>query len=141
MINRFIRHPVNIPIEVKALDRKGHRVHQTLNLSIRGLAFLCEQQFARGDIIGITIPFVRPPFEASARVIWCKPKAERYILGVEFLSEEDTFLARMVEQVCQIENYKDSVYSNQGRLLSQEEAAQEWVSKFASDFPGAAELN
>jgi hypothetical protein len=43
--------------------------------------------------------------------------------------------ARMVEQVCHIENYKKVVYQAEGRLLTAEEAAMEWISKYASQFP------
>lgn len=138
VIERFIRHPVNIPIEVQPLDRRDNSVHHTYNLSVRGLAFDCDQRFSRGDIVGITITFVRPSFEVNARVIWCKARADKFDLGVEFLNEEDAFLARMVEQVCQIENYKRFIHREHGRILSQEEAAQEWVNKFASKFPGAS---
>ena len=56
-------------------------------------------------------------------------------LGVEFLNADDAFRARMVEQVCYIENYKLTVFREEGRRLSLEEAAREWISKFASDFP------
>jgi hypothetical protein len=43
--------------------------------------------------------------------------------------------ARMVEQVCYIENYKKVVYQTEGRLLTAEEAAMEWICKYASQFP------
>jgi hypothetical protein len=41
----------------------------------------------------------------------------------------------MVEQVCHIENYKKEVYQTEGRLLTAEEAAVEWIHKYASQFP------
>jgi hypothetical protein len=36
----------------------------------------------------------------------------------------------VVEQVCHIENYKKVVYQAEGRLLTAEEAAMEWIGKY-----------
>ncbi len=137
-MTRFIRHPADIPIEVRVHGQLTHDTHNTFNLSIKGLAFRCDQEFELGEIVEIRIPFVRPPFEVEARVIWCKAREERFELGVEFLDQDDAFMARMVEQVCYIENYKKAIYRTEGRLLSPEEAAMEWISKFASQFPGSS---
>jgi hypothetical protein len=41
----------------------------------------------------------------------------------------------LVEQVCHIEQYKKEVFLKEGRLLSGDEAAAEWIEKFANQFP------
>ena len=41
----------------------------------------------------------------------------------------------MVEQICHIEHYRIKVKENDGRDLNIEEAAQEWIEKYARDFP------
>jgi hypothetical protein len=46
----------------------------------------------------------------------------------------------MVEQVCHIENYKKEIYRAEGRLLSSEQAAMEWIIRYASRFPGSASM-
>lgn len=135
-MKRFIRHPADIPIEVQTHGQLINRTHNTFNLSIGGLAFRCNQEFALGELVEIRIPFVRPPFEVEARVIWCKATRDRFDLGVEFLNQDDAFMARMVEQLCHIENYKKEIYRTEGRRISPEQAAQEWIDKFAARFPG-----
>jgi hypothetical protein len=40
----------------------------------------------------------------------------------------------MVQQVCQIEHYKNIVYEREGRILDGNEAAAEWIQKHAADF-------
>ena len=45
------------------------------------------------------------------------------------------FKLRMVEQICQIEHYRLTVLSDEGRVISSEQAAHEWVIEHASDFP------
>ena len=41
----------------------------------------------------------------------------------------------MVEQVCNIENYRRDVEQREGRKLTTEEAAKEWIKRDASSFP------
>jgi PilZ domain len=134
-MRQFIRHPVDIPIEVSTDDQLGHATRHIYNVSVGGLALESDTQLQPGVIVQIRIPFVRPMFETKARVVWCSAHHDRYELGVEFLDPEDAFRARMVEQVCYIENYKKLVYQTEGRTLTAEEAAVEWIGKFASQFP------
>ena len=87
-----------------------------------------------GGVVEVRIPSVRPPFAARARVVWCRPGAHGFELGVAFLDAADAFRARMVEQVCHIEAYRQAVYRQEGRDLSGREAAAEWIAKHAADF-------
>ena len=66
---------------------------------------------------------------------WCRRHNEHYLIGVEFLDAQDDYRARMVEQICHIEHYKKEVLEREGRLLSGEQAAHEWIHKYAQDFP------
>ena len=56
-------------------------------------------------------------------------------MGVEFLDRDDSFRARMVEQVCHIEQYKRQVLETEGRVLNGEQAAKEWIRRYAASFP------
>ena len=44
-------------------------------------------------------------------------------------------LVRDSTQLCHIEHYKQMVLRTQGRSLSGQQAALEWISKFAEQFP------
>lgn len=50
---------------------------------------------------------------------------------------QDAFKARMTAQVREIRKYKKSL-EQQGRRLSIDEAAMEWITRFAADFPHLA---
>jgi hypothetical protein len=89
----------------------------------------------RDSIIDIEIPAVKPVFRTRAKVIWCRQSDDHYDVGAEFAEEKDSFRARLVEQVCYIEHYKKEVLEKEGRILNGREAAQEWVQKFAENFP------
>lgn len=132
-MRNFIRHPSCIPIEFGSCSA-GIRALAS-NVSVGGLAFDSDHQVNPGDVVALKIATVSPVFEASAQVMWCKPKNTGFELGVAFLDQEDAFRARMVEQICHIENYKEQVQQTEHRELSSEEAAHEWISKFADEFP------
>jgi hypothetical protein len=50
------------------------------------------------------------------------------------VAESEAFRARMVEQICHIERYHRQQLSD-GRFVSEEEAAIEWIAKYAGQFP------
>ena len=49
-------------------------------------------------------------------------------------STEDLFRARMLEQVRQIRRYRKKKLKDTGRLMSLDEAAIEWIERYASSF-------
>ena len=134
-MRRFIRHPSDIPIEVYLEDIVTHSKEYLNNIGIGGLSFKSKVDLPEETIIKIKIPLVKPVFEATGRVVWCEKANGYYNVGVEFLEIDSAFRARMVEQVCHIEHYKKEISVREGRDLSGEEAAVEWIKKYAEMFP------
>jgi len=134
-MRQFIRHPVDVPVEIGTNESGPLSSLHTHDISLGGVALLSSFAVPAGAHVKIRIPYVQPAFEAYARVAWCHPHEEGYELGVTFLDAEDAFLARMVEQICHIEDYRQSVHRLEARELSSEEAAQEWIAKHAAQFP------
>jgi len=134
-MRQFIRHPVDVPIEIGTDPSDPPHPAHTHDISVGGLAFRSDTAVAPGLHVEIRIPYVQPAFQAHARVAWCHPHEEGFELGVTFLDAEDAFLARMVEQVCHIEDYRKSEHRRTGRELSSEEAAVEWIASYAAQFP------
>ena len=66
---------------------------------------------------------------------WCQNEGGQYAVGVQFLDSEEAFRVRMVEQVCHIESYRRDIAEREGRQLTAEEAALEWIGRYASSFP------
>jgi hypothetical protein len=133
-MRQYIRHPTEIPIEIRGpafpVERRLAR-----NVGIGGLAFHATRSMEPGSLVTLRIAGVDPAFESQARIVWCRPRDDGFDLGVTFLTAEDAHRARMVEQVCYIERYKQTVLDTERRTLSSEEAAREWIAKFASAFP------
>ncbi len=134
-MRQFMRHPVNITIEVTAGAELDHAARCSRNVGLGGLAFQSDRPLPGGAVIELRIPIVRPAFETRARVVWCRESEAGYDLGVEFLDPNDAFRARMVEQICHIEDYRAGVFRSEGRELTAEQAAMEWIGKYASNFP------
>ncbi|HEY0305059.1 MAG TPA: PilZ domain-containing protein [Longimicrobiales bacterium] len=132
----FIRHTVNVPLEIKVVPSAPMQSNQGVNISEGGLAFTVEECIPENTIIELRIPTVTPAFEANARVAWCRAEDGRYLVGVQFLDSNDAFQSRMVQQVCAIENYRQE-QTQQGRPLDSQQAASEWIAKFAGRFPSS----
>ncbi len=131
----FIRHPTDIPIEVSLSSDQGSIQPRLSNISEGGLAFIQDRRFSPGAILQVRIPFIEPQLKVNAQVVWCEQHGSQFEIGVRFLEWSDAYKVRMVEQVCHIEQYKRHVERTEGRRLSGEEAASEWIEKFASEFP------
>jgi hypothetical protein len=134
-MRRYIRHPSDIPIEFDVTDTVSDQRESLNNVSLGGLSFQSKSSLPLGAIVTIRVALVTPPFQTRARVIWCRRAGMNYDIGVELVDPEDAFRTRMVEQICHIEHYKREVLKTEGRRLSGEEAALEWIGKYAHLFP------
>lgn len=132
----FIRHPVSIPIELSTAGAGAQR-ELSQDVGLGGLALEWPEALEPGAAVQIHIGIVRPPFSANGTVAWNRPMGDRHLLGIRFLDQDDAYRVRMVEQVCHIEHYRQEILREQGRELSEDEAAREWMEIYARDFPGS----
>jgi hypothetical protein len=105
------------------------------NISSGGLAFHSEEQLEPGRLIDIKIEVHPPPFTAEGRVVWCRRQRKGFLIGLQFDDADIEYSLRMVEQVCHIEQYRNEILRTEGRQISSEQAAKEWISRYAADFP------
>lgn len=134
-MRHFIRHPTDIPINYVMQNHYYCIRNAMLDVSAGGLSFTTDQYIDPGETIHVKIYVQDPSFEADCAVKWCKRVEGYYHVGVSFKDSAEAFSFRMVEQVCHIEHYKRKVLQNEGRRLSGEQAAQEWIEKYAREFP------
>lgn len=139
-MRKYIRHPADIPIEISSKATMNQSTDNLVNVSLGGLSFISGEEQAIGSHISLRIPLVEPPFETTAEVVWCQPVDGQFEIGVKLLDQDDAFRARMVEQVCHIEHYKREVLSKEGRDLDGQQAAREWIQKYAKSFPNIHEV-
>ena len=138
-IRKFIRHPSGVPIQVTldfAEDENDETVDQTItNVSLGGLAFISQKPLELLERVRICIPVLNQDNYLVGNVVWCEKVGDGYEIGIEFEKSKDVFRLRMIEQICHIEHYRKEVEESEGRELNAQEAAKEWISKFAGEFP------
>ncbi len=131
----FIRHPSDIPVRLLSTDAQSGALRPMANVSIGGLACVSVDPLELGNMVKVGFPMIDENELIDGRVVWCHRLGESYQIGVEFLDAKEAFRARMCEQICHIEQYRKDAFDNDGRALSAEAAAQEWIGKYASTFP------
>jgi len=142
-VRSYIRHPSEIPVEIELCPAGTCRqaVDSRLrDVGIGGISFVMQTGVRIGTLVRVRIPVVDPCFEALGRVTHVDREAGRFVVGVGFLDQADVYRARMVEQICHIEHYRREVWRREGRRLSTEEAAREWIERHAAAFPPLEEI-
>jgi hypothetical protein len=138
-IRKYIRHPADVPIQVASdwteLEFDEASEQTLTNVSLGGLAFISPDPLEVLHRVRIGFPILNLDTFLVGKVVWCEESEEGYEIGLEFESSKDVFRLRMIEQICHIEHYRKEVAQVEGRDLSTQEAAEEWISKYASDFP------
>ncbi|MBN4080241.1 PilZ domain-containing protein [Beggiatoa alba] len=144
-MRNYIRHPADIPIEIVIPEDNTLALSQNLDASVKietmenvsfgGLMFQSSIPYVQNKVIIIRMNFINPQFEAPVVVNWCLKSGGNYLVGLQFIDENDEFMVRMVEQVCHIMHYRKQVLATEGREIDNEEAAREWIEQYAKDFP------
>ncbi len=136
-MRNYIRHPSSVPIRFSLAAGTAAQEHLH-DVSAGGLCFEAHIRMEPGTGIHLAIPIQRPPFEADAVVAWCHSAGHGFRIGVRFDGDVSVFALRMVEQICHIEHYRQDVLQREGRRLSSEQAATEWIARYADKFPQAS---
>jgi hypothetical protein len=130
---KYLRHAVSIPIDVSLDEAAPFTQEHLKDVSLGGLCFKSKNFLDTGRLINIRINITKPVFEARGKVVWCSRGDDLFEIGVEFVKSQDAFRARMIEQIFYIMEYKKKVFEEEGRQLSNSEAALEWIKRFADD--------
>lgn len=138
-IRKYIRHPSDVPIQVTLdlveVDSADSEDDTLTNVSLGGLSFISKQKLDSGRKVSVCIPVLKQDNYLAGTVVWCEKTKNGYEVGLEFEGSKDVFRLRMIEQICHIEHYRKEVKLAEGRELSSEEAAKEWITRYAGDFP------
>lgn len=126
---RFVRHPLEIPLTYKILDKNRFSLTQTTDLSDFGISFLTDEPLPEGQLIEISIRSPRESLLAKSVVKWQNYSLNegKYRVGVMFVSRQEGFRARMVEQICHIDLYRQRKMREEKREIPYNEAAFEWI--------------
>jgi len=136
----FIRHPVTMTVHCR---KEGHvevGAHEMRDISFGGMYFVSSDPYAPGDIVVMDIPALAASNRISGEIIWSSLLAMnpslQFANGLKFLNKQVLFLARMIEQMCCIQRYREAQARQNARSISGDEAAHEWIQMCAARFPG-----
>lgn len=132
----YISHPCNIPAQITICSKTSFSPNTTSESGNIGISFMTDKFYAIDVALEVEIALNQPSFKATGRVAWCIPERDgRFRTGIVFDDPDTVYSVRMVEQICHIEHYRKQVEAQEGRQLSSEDAATEWIMRFAKDFP------
>ena len=134
-MRQYLRHPSDISLAYHVDAVAAASTDHLRNISQGGLCFNSRSPIAPGSNIHVEIPIAEPVFEADGIVVWCRSSNGDFEVGVRFDGVDADYGVRMVEQVCHIEHYRRETLRSEGRVLTGEEAAVEWIEKNAAQFP------
>lgn len=112
-----------------------HPCNKLNNVSLGGLAFISPQPLTVDSDVKVCFPLLDEHHQLTGRVMWSKPVSQGFEIGLQFDDLDELYRLRMIEQICHIEHYRSEVQRQQGRTLSSEEAAKEWIVRYAGEFP------
>lgn len=139
-LRKFIRHPSDVPIQVTLVEvpneKKTKSSDKLNNVGLGGLAYLSQQALPKGQHVKVFFPLLDKVHSLSGKVVWIKPLLQGFDTGIQFENTDELYSFRMIEQVCHIEHYRKEIEQREGRILSSEEAASEWIKRYAGKFPG-----
>ncbi len=133
------RHATGIPVRLTPGDNAGTHAVPCANVSSGGLACYAARAVAPGTALSIAFPALAGDTVLTGTVAWCRAAEEVdevFDIGVAFDADnDDAYRVRLCEQICRIEQYKRDVLLDEGRFLTSDEAAAEWIAEHAAAFP------
>ena len=130
---KFQRHATDLPVKVLFEELVASESSYLNNISEGGLSFNAMQPLELGTMVSIRIPLNKPVFDFACRVLWCTKKGMEYTIGVEFVGSDSAFRQRVVAMVQDIDDYRQRVLDTEGRQLTSQQAALEWIDRYAND--------
>jgi len=124
---RYLHHPNQIELQLHPLDTPPPEHPEPLPL---GLSLSSRIPYTCGTWLQICAPCLSADLCAQAQVIECTPTRNHYEIKLAFMTQEQLFQARMLEQLCQI-----MLYQRKAPAEESEQRALEWISRQARHFP------
>jgi hypothetical protein len=113
--------------------RRGTRQTRTLqNLSLGGIACYSDEPVPTGDRVSVEMAIGGQALQLEGVVVWCRGAAGRFELGLRFDEDLVGSRDRAVRDLAEIERYRHEVLVREGRQLSSDAAAEEWLQSRAA---------
>jgi len=130
---REARETVQVPVSFALNEVLASESSYLNDISASGASFNAMVALTPGTVILLRLPPSKPVFRAQARVVRCQKRVFEYIVGVEFLNQDEAFRRQILHLVQRIEAYRREAVQS-GRALSPQMATVEWFDRFGREF-------
>ncbi len=113
------------PLQYALADIVAHQEEYVQNINPAGLCFKAKRHLKKGATIFVEMPL--PTIKKESKVLWCRKSNGHYNVGIQFMHKDGETPHPLIDQGCDIEDYKSNVLEKDGRVLTGEEAALEWL--------------
>jgi len=133
----FFRHPIQVPIRFRVPPHRGPGFFsKTEDISAGGISFYLSREFPEGTLLDVTIPLQAVKFNMIGSVAYCRqePQSGLFKIGILFHESDMTFRAKLAAEILKIEEFRKEISKRLGREVSREDAAHEWIQRYAEEF-------
>jgi hypothetical protein len=118
-----------LSVRLRHARRDSASARTIQNVSVGGIACYSDEPVPTGDRVAVEMAIGEQHFQLQGRVVWCRGgTGGRYELGLRFEEEPADSRERLCHDLAEIERYRHEVLMLEGRQLSSDAAAQEWIS-------------
>ena len=127
--------PIQVSLDGMSNGAAEHPCDHLNNVGLGGLCFISHQFMPVGRCVSVSFPLLDNHCALEATVVWNRQHEKGFEVGLQFNDPDQLYCLRMIEQVFHIEHYRREVEKQDGRHISSEQAAREWISRYAGEFP------
>ena len=106
----------------------------------QSFSYVSHQSFHSGQQLRLRIPSIKPDISVLTQVRHCSSADNGFLLRLSCIDQDQAYHLRMLLQLGHIHHYHQHL-QDQGTSLSLNEAAGEWISRFAENFPSIPAFN
>ena len=138
-VEQRVQPRISSGLSIRLRPERKHGAHpRTIqNVSLGGIACYSDEPVATGDRVAVEMLVGGQQLLLQGIVVWCRAGGGRFELGVRFDEGPADTRERMCRDLAEIEQYRHEVLLLEGRQLSSDAAALEWMSGRAAAPAGA----
>lgn len=130
----FIQHPAAVAVRLCTTSD-----HDSLGMDLvaHGRGGVCVPSalgYQPGTPLQVRVSVDGSELSYRGLVLWRRSRRRAFELGLAFATADAAFRARMIEQLCHIDAYRQRALAR-GRSLDFEDAAAEWIDRYSGSFP------
>lgn len=130
----YLRHPACVPVRLRQVPRPVAADPRRDGRPCGAIQFTVSQTVPAGATVEVAVDVAGETRRFRGNVHWVRPAGRRFVVGLRLTDPEDACRARMIEQACHVEAYRQRAIRRSGRSLGIEQAAARWIERCAERF-------